>query len=102
MRRSITSPACSMPARIGCSSPAVWCARRSRISAWPIRRRWSIANAAKDAFDFLGSPEGELALAQAAVYLATAPKSNAALHRLQGGDARREGAWLAHAARRRS
>jgi len=36
-----------------------------------------VANAAKDAFDFLGSPEGELALAQAAIYLATAPKSNA-------------------------
>ena len=36
-----------------------------------------IANAAKDAFDFIGSPEGELALAQAAVYVATAPKSNA-------------------------
>lgn len=36
-----------------------------------------IANAAKDAFDFLGSPEGELAFAQACVYLATAPKSNA-------------------------
>jgi putative ATPase len=35
-------------------------------------------NAAKDAYDFLGSPEGELALAQATVYLATAPKSNAA------------------------
>lgn len=35
------------------------------------------ALAAKDAFDFLGSPEGELALAQAVVYLATAPKSNA-------------------------
>ena len=35
------------------------------------------ALAAKDAFEFLGSPEGELALAQAAVYLATAPKSNA-------------------------
>jgi putative ATPase len=35
-----------------------------------------VCNAAKDAFDFLGSPEGELALAQAAVYLATAPKSN--------------------------
>ena len=33
--------------------------------------------AAKDTFDFLGSPEGELALAQAAIYLATAPKSNA-------------------------
>jgi putative ATPase len=38
----------------------------------------AVANAAKDAFDFLGSPEGELALAQAAIYLATAPKSNAA------------------------
>ncbi|MDX2290448.1 MAG: replication-associated recombination protein A [Hyphomicrobiaceae bacterium] len=35
------------------------------------------ALAAKDAFDFLGSPEGELALAQATIYLATAPKSNA-------------------------
>ena len=32
---------------------------------------------ARDAMDFLGSPEGELALAQAAVYLALAPKSNA-------------------------
>src|SRR5207253_9988297 len=34
--------------------------------------------AAKDAYDFLGSPEGELALAQATLYLAMAPKSNAA------------------------
>jgi putative ATPase len=33
--------------------------------------------AARDAMDFLGSPEGDLALAQAAVYLALAPKSNA-------------------------
>ena len=33
--------------------------------------------AAKDTYDFLGSPEGELAIAQACVYLATAPKSNA-------------------------
>jgi putative ATPase len=37
-----------------------------------------IANAAKDAYDFLGSPEGELALAQAVIYVANAPKSNAA------------------------
>ncbi|MSO89734.1 MAG: replication-associated recombination protein A [Rhodospirillaceae bacterium] len=36
------------------------------------------AVAAKDAYDFLGSPEGELAIAQCAIYLATAPKSNAA------------------------
>ncbi len=35
-----------------------------------------IATAAKDAYEYLGSPEGELALAQACVYLATAPKSN--------------------------
>jgi putative ATPase len=37
-----------------------------------------LANAAKDAYDFLGSPEGELAIAQAVIYVATAPKSNAA------------------------
>jgi putative ATPase len=36
-----------------------------------------MANAAKDAYDYLGSPEGELAFAEACVYLATAPKSNA-------------------------
>ncbi len=35
------------------------------------------ALAAKEAYDFLGSPEGELAIAQALIYLATAPKSNA-------------------------
>src|SRR5690606_1059675 len=34
------------------------------------------AHAAKDAYDYLGSPEGELALAEATLYLATAPKSN--------------------------
>ncbi|MFI4975435.1 MAG: replication-associated recombination protein A [Caulobacterales bacterium] len=36
-----------------------------------------LTNAAKDAYDFLGSPEGELALAQACVHMAAAPKSNA-------------------------
>jgi putative ATPase len=36
-----------------------------------------LANAAKDTYDFLGSPEGELALAQACVHMASAPKSNA-------------------------
>lgn len=41
------------------------------------------ALAAKDVYDFLGSPEGELALVQAVVYLATAPKSNA-LYRAEG------------------
>ena len=39
-------------------------------------RALSLTLAAKDAYHFLGSPEGELAIAEAAVYLATAPKSN--------------------------
>ena len=38
----------------------------------------AVALAAKDAYHFLGSPEGELALAEATIYLATAPKSNRA------------------------
>ena len=46
------------------------------------------ALAAKEAYDFVGSPEGELALAQAVIYLATAPKSNAAYRAL--GAAMRE------------
>jgi putative ATPase len=37
-----------------------------------------VANAAKDAYDLLGRPEGELAIAEAVIYVATAPKSNAA------------------------
>ncbi len=45
------------------------------------------ALAAKDAFHFIGPPEGYLALAQAAVYLATAPKSNA-LYRAHGAATR--------------
>jgi putative ATPase len=36
-----------------------------------------VANAAKETYDFLGSPEGELAIAEAVIYVATAPKSNA-------------------------
>ncbi|MFI4935028.1 MAG: replication-associated recombination protein A, partial [Caulobacterales bacterium] len=40
--------------------------------------------AAKDAYDFLGSPEGELALAQACVHMAAAPKSNA-VYKAMGG-----------------
>jgi putative ATPase len=40
----------------------------------------SLAVAARDSYQMLGSPEGELALAQAAIYLALAPKSNACYH----------------------
>ena len=42
------------------------------------------ALAAKETYDFLGSPEGELALAQATVYIATAPKSNALYNAYKG------------------
>jgi len=41
-------------------------------------RALSVSLAAKDAYHFLGSPEGELAIAEAAIYLATAAKSNRA------------------------
>ena len=61
-----------------------------------------VANAAKDAFDFLGSPEGELALAQAAVYLATAPKSNAVYTAWKERDAHRQGTRQRDAAPRPS
>jgi putative ATPase len=46
-----------------------------------------VANAAKDAYDFLGSPEGELAIAEAVVYVATAPKSNAVYTAFQAASA---------------
>jgi putative ATPase len=46
-----------------------------------------LAIAAKDAYDFLGSPEGELALAQVCVHMASAPKSNA-VYVAYGGAAR--------------
>ena len=48
-----------------------------RTSAWPTRRAVQ-ALTAWQTFERLGTPEGELALVQAAIYLATAPKSNAA------------------------
>ena len=40
-------------------------------------RALTVTLAARESYDFLGSPEGDLAIAQATVYLATAPKSNA-------------------------
>lgn len=54
------------------------------------------ALAAKDAYDFLGSPEGELAVVQATVYLATAPKSNALYiaQKLSVGAAKQHGSLM--------
>ncbi len=52
--------------------------------------------AARDAYEFLGSPEGELALAQACLYLATAPKSNAVYqaHKAAWASARETGSLM--------
>jgi putative ATPase len=54
------------------------------------------ALAAKDTYDFLGSPEGELAIVQAVIYLATAPKSNAAYgaHKAAAKDAQQYGSLM--------
>jgi putative ATPase len=54
------------------------------------------ALAAWDAYDRLGSPEGELAIAQCVIYLGTAPKSNAAYEALSGANeaARRTGSLM--------
>src|SRR2546430_2540622 len=61
-------------------SPPPRCRRLVRTAAEDVGiadpRALTVALAAKDAYHFLGSPEGELALAEATVYLATAPKSN--------------------------
>ena len=64
-RRSTGSRACSTAARTRYTSRAGWCASPSRISAWPIRNALAQALAAWDTYDRLGSPEGELAIAQA-------------------------------------
>ena len=58
-----------------------------------------IANAAKDAYDYLGSPEGELAFAEATRLSGHRAEIERRLHRLQGGDAGRQGKWFAAAAK---
>ena len=82
-------PACWKPGKIRSTSPAAWCAWRSKTSVWPIRTPCQLAVAARDAVDFIGMPEGNLALAEAAVYLALAPKSNALYTAYWRGAARR-------------
>ena len=78
MRRSIGWRACWRAASTRSISRAAWSAWRSRISASPSRRRCCRRSRRGRRYDRLGSPEGELALAQAVIFLATAPKSNAA------------------------
>ena len=65
--------------RRGCRSTcrAASCAWPGKTSAWPIRARCRSPTMPRPTYERLGSPEGELALAQAVIYLAVAPKSNA-------------------------
>ena len=76
--RSTTSPRCSRAARTRASSCAAWSSSPPRTSATPTRRRcrWPTATAA--AVEHVGLPEATYALAQCAIYLSLAPKSNAA------------------------
>jgi putative ATPase len=66
----------------GGEDPLYLARRLTRMAAEDIGladpRALTLAIAAKDTYDFLGSPEGELALAELTIYLALAPKSNAA------------------------
>ena len=77
MRRCTGWRGCSTAAAIPSTWRAGWCGWRARTSATPTRAACRSALAAWDAFQRLGSPEGDLALAQAVVYLASVPKSNA-------------------------
>ena len=58
----------------------------------------AVANAAKEAYDFLGSPEGELAIAEAVVYVATRAEVERALQGFRGRAGAGQGAWIADAA----
>ena len=73
---------CWKRAKTGFISPGGWSGCRSKISAWPIPERWSNAWRRMQAVHFLGIPEGDLALAQAAIYLSVAPKSDASYQAL--------------------
>ena len=91
-RRALLADAgCCRAARTRATSRGGWCAWRSRISASPTRRRCRLTRAAAETYEQLGSPEGELALVQATLYLALAPKSNAGLPGLRRRPARRPG-----------
>jgi putative ATPase len=69
--------------------PPHHCAWRSRTSASPTPTRRPFCLAAWQSYERLGSPEGELALAEAVIYLALAPKSNAAYRAYWCGPRRR-------------
>ena len=75
--RSTTSRRCSRAARTRASSPAGWSSSPPRTSATPTPQALAVATAVGAAVDRVGLPECRINLAQGAVYLALAPKSNA-------------------------
>ena len=77
MRRSTGWRGCSRPARIRSTSRGALIRFASEDIGNADPQALTITVAAKDAVHFIGMPEGNTALAQAAMYLATAPKSNA-------------------------
>ena len=86
---------CSRPARIRSTSRGGSCASPPRTSATPIPQALTVAVAAKDAAHFIGMPEGNTALAQAAIYPRHRAEEQRRLPRLQRRRGRR-----AHAGRR--
>ena len=76
--RSTTSRRCSRAARTRASSCAGWSSSPPRTSATPTRRRCRSRSPRRRAVEHVGLPEATYALAQAAIYLSLAPKSNAA------------------------
>src|SRR3954447_14146587 len=77
MRRSTGSPGWSSRARIRSTSRGGSSASRQKTSATPTRRRWRSQSPPGTPCTSWECPRGNTALAQAAIYLATAPKSNA-------------------------
>ena len=75
--RSTGWAACSRPAKTPCTSPAASSAWPSKTSASPRPRHSTSASPPRTQWTSSAHPEGDLALAQAVVYLALAPKSNA-------------------------
>ena len=82
MRRCTGWRGCWKAAKIACTSRGAWCAWRSKISGWPIRARWSRPSPRSRRSISWAFPEGDQALAQIAIYLAVAPKSDAAYRAL--------------------
>ena len=91
-RRSTGWRACSTAARTACTSPAAWCAWRSRTSASPTRRRVVQALAAKDVVRFPGLARGRAGAGAGHRLSRHRAQIECRLHGLRRGHARGQGA----------